>query len=152
MIEHIVVGIDPDSERHGVAIFKNKKLVELKQLQLMQIIRQIVEVYAPSEDASLLFSIEDVCANNFVYGRNTQKKTTTSARVGRNIGQCQQSQIELMRALDFHGVEYKKHRPTSGNWARAHHKKHFERVTGWSGSSNVDTRSAAYFGFLEAKK
>jgi hypothetical protein len=36
----------------------------------------------------------------------------------------------------------------SKKWKDAAGKKEFERVTGWKGRSNEDTRSAAYFGYL----
>ena len=34
----------------------------------------------------------------------------------------------------------------------AEHKSKFEKITGWTGRSNEDTRSAAFFGFLAASK
>ena len=55
-----------------------------------------------------------------------------------------------MQWLDSLGVPYKLHKPQKGNWAKD--KARFEKVTGWKGRSNEDTRSAAYFGFLEINK
>ena len=67
-----------------------------------------------------------------------------------SIGRCQQSQSELMRFLDEYKIKYVLHKPQKNNWAKNKHQ--FEKVTGWVGRSNEDTRSAAYFGFLGLKK
>ena len=141
----IIIGVDPDSERHGIALFKNKKLVSLQQWALPQVIDFIA-----TQQASLLFSIEDVMRNGFVYKRNVKKYKPVQDKITMDIGRCQQSQVELMRVLDHYGIKYVLHKPHAGNWAN--NKKMFELVTKWNKRSNVDTRSAAYFGFLEASK
>lgn len=89
-------------------------------------------------------------ANQFVYSRNQKASKAAQSKVAMHIGRCQQVQIEIMQWLDALGVPYKLHKPQKGNWAKD--KAMFERVTGWKGRSNEDTRSAAYFGFLEANK
>lgn len=87
-------------------------------------------------------------ANQFVYTRNEKASKAAQSKVAMHIGRCQQVQVELMRWLDHMGIAYRLHKPQRGNWSKD--KTTFERVTGWSGKSNEDTRSAAYFGFLEA--
>ena len=59
-------------------------------------------------------------------------------------------QAEIMRELDSRGIPYELHKPSGGNWAD--NKVRFERVTGWKGRSNPETRSAAYFGYLAVMK
>lgn len=141
----IVVGVDPDSTAHGVAIYRDGQLAELRNMALMDINAWIEEV-AAAREYELLFSIENVLANNFVYARNNQGSKAAQAKVGIGIGRCQQSQMELMRLLDHWEVSYVLHKPCRGNWAKD--KERFERFTGWKGRSNEDCRSAAYFGFL----
>ena len=97
----------------------------------------------------VLFSIEDVCANNFIYTRNQQQNKALAAKVGMSVGRCQQSQKELMRLLDHYEIPYKLHKPQRGNFAKD--KQKFQTLTGWTERSNEDQRSAAYFGLLEAK-
>lgn len=143
----IVVGLDPDSKEHGVAVFENGQLTELHNLDLPSLRRWIDETRIEHQ---MIFSIEDVQAQSFIYGRNVQQSKAAQSKVAIGVGRCQQAQIEVMRELDFSGIEYRLHKPMSGNWAEK--KLLFERATGWKGRSNPETRSAAFFGALEARR
>ena len=142
----IVIGIDPDSKAHGVAVYEDGKLTQLLCIDLMSIYELICQEYGHDVD---LVSIENVCGNNAVFrkagGVNVQES------MGRRLGKVQQSQIELERMLDSINVKYVKSK-ISKLWKNQAGKKQFEQVTGWKGRSNEDTRSAAYFGWLYAKK
>lgn len=149
----IVIGIDPDSDKHGVAIYHDDKLVKLEMLSLMGLIQEVMYIptrTAGGEAITLRFAIEDVCANTFVYSRNVKSNPKIQSTVARSIGACQQSQRELTRLLEFFNIPYSLYKPTKGNWSK--NKSKFQLVTGWSSRSNEDTRSAAYFGFLESMK
>ncbi len=138
----ITVGVDPDADRHGVAIYQGRRLVELRMMNLIEV-RQWLGT-APGE---IEFCIENVKAQNFVYGRNARKG---GMKVVQNIilkvGRCQQAQEELVRELEHRGIRYRLVKPCKDNWAK--NKPLFERVTGWRGRSNEDTRAAAYFGYV----
>lgn len=141
----ITIGIDPDAKASGVAIFYHGKLITLKNCTTVEIVSEI-----KNKACDVLVSIEDVMANQFVYARNQQASKSAQSKVAMHIGRCQQVQIEIMQWLDALGVRYVLHKPQKGNWAKD--KARFEKITGWKGRSNEDTRSAAYFGFLEANK
>lgn len=141
----IVIGIDPDAKASGVAVFYNGELLKLANCTTVEIVSEL-----KNKASDVLVSIEDVMANQFVYTRNQKASKAAQSKVAMHIGRCQQVQIEIMQWLDALGVRYVLHKPQRGNWAKD--KTTFERVTGWSGKSNEDTRSAAYFGFLEANK
>ncbi len=140
----IIVGLDPDSQKHGVAVFRDGVLRELLMLDLPNLRRWI-----DAQTQPLRFSIEDVLAQNFVYTRNTKASKAAQSKVGVAIGRCQQAQAEVMRELDDRGIEYELHKPTAANWADS--TPQFKRFTGWTGKSNPETRSAAYFGFVAAR-
>lgn len=142
----IIIGIDPDSKAHGVAVYVDGKLDKLDCSDLVGIVG-FIKVSRAIE--SIEFHIEDVCANNFVYARNNKGNKSVTSKIAMSIGRCQQSQTELMRMLDYYKVKYVLHKPQKGNWAK--NKAQFEKVTGWTGRSNEDTRSAAYFGWLGTK-
>lgn len=142
----IIIGVDPDSKAHGVAIYIDQELTGLKSTQLMEAYEMLLDLILDYGRSNILFSIENVCANNFVYARNASSNKNIMAKMGLSIGRCQQSQTELIRMLDFLEINYILHKPQKGNWAK--NKKTFEQVTGWSKQSNEDTRSAAYFGWL----
>jgi hypothetical protein len=148
MASKIVVGIDPDAERHGVAVYVDGTLIELTMLYGLDIAKKFDKIN-PMGSADIVFHIENVMANEFVYARNTQHNKSAQSKVAMHIGRCQQAQIELMRLLDAFELPYMLHKPQKGNWATE--RDVFERVTGWTKQSNNDTRSAAYFGYLGVK-
>jgi hypothetical protein len=143
----IVVGIDPDSDRMGLAVYVDKQLCICTTATIPELITE----YLPQlrEKGDVLFSIENVLAQNFVYARNEKKTRGSHGAVCNSIGRCQQNQKELIRWLEHYDLPCVQYTPTQGNWAN--NANLFERVTGWTKRSNSESRSAAYFGWLAAK-
>lgn len=138
----ITIGIDPDSQAHGVAVYEGKKLVSLHQMDTPAIVSHITNM----GQVDIQFSIENVLANNFVFVQKQTGRRSIDMTIGRKVGMAQQSQTELMRWLDKLEIPYQLHKPQKGNWAK--NKEQFKQVTGWEKRSNEDTRSAAFFGYL----
>ena len=147
----IIIGVDPDSKAHGVAIYENGTLINLENLPLMEFNNMLDFWYQEAGRTNIEVHIEDVCANNAVFMKpaNSKKSIAEAKARGRTLGMCQQSQIELERLIEYWDIKIVKHK-TSKMWKKD--KKQFEMVTGWIGRSNEDNRSAAYFGFLGVKK
>ena len=143
----ITIGIDPDSKAHGAAVYRDGILSDLATMTLVDVMTFINS--EENSETSLLFSIEDVMANQFVYSRNQHSSKAAQSKIAMHIGRCQQAQVELMRWLDHSCKKYELHKPVKGNWAK--NKPAFEKATGWTKRSNEDTRSAAYFGYLALK-
>jgi len=143
-----IIGIDPDSSAHGVAIYEDGKLKELNQWALPEIITFLTQIQSKDD---CLFSIEDMKAKKCVYKQHSAKKVRPQGEIGRRLGMCQQSQIELERMLTTLEIPFKLIKPQSGNWADTKLKSQFEKLTGWNKRSNADTRSAAFFGYLALK-
>ena len=141
----ITVGIDPDSKAHGVAIYNQGQLIDLNQWSLPEIITFLMQGHIKG---NCKFSIEDAKLKKCVYRQNSHSKARAQGEIGRRLGMCQQSQIELERVLESFGIPFVLHKPQAGNWADTKMKAQFEKVTGWNGRSNADTRSAAFFGYL----
>ncbi len=141
----IIIGIDPDSEKHGVALYVHGQLKELLMKNRIEIMAELKKDYG----MRVIVSIENNLINNFVYGKNANKNKKIEGEILRKVGRVQQAQIELMRDLDQIGTAYVLHKPTSRNWKK--NTELFKRTTGWTGRSNDDTRSAAYFGWLQLK-
>ncbi len=138
-----IIGIDPDSKKHGIAIYESGKLIDLRMMKR-------AEVVMLARESECIVSLEDVMANQFIYTRNIKQSMKVQATVAMHIGRCQQSMVELEEDLLAAGAKIIKHKPNKGNWAKK--RGYFERITGWEGQSNEDTRSAAFFGYLEARK
>lgn len=145
-----VIGIDPDSNKHGVAIYENKKLIALESLSLMSVMSFLQSLH--DNEGSLLdlveVHIENVCGMNAVFRQRQVGNGNVNSSMARRLGMCQQAQIELERMLIRFQLVPVKHK-ASKMWKKD--KKQFELVTGWTGRSNEDTRSAAYFGWLGLK-
>ena len=145
-----VIGIDPDSDKHGVATYENGKLTRLDSMTLMQLMTYIQNLIGSALFGEWIeFHIEDVCASNAAFAKKGVKNARAATAINRSIGKCQQAQIELERMInhlvgDFNVTKHK----ISKKWKDKNGKAQFEKVTGWTGRSNEDTRSAAYFGFL----
>ncbi len=141
----LIIGIDPDSDRHGVAVYKNGKLEILRMMSRNEIIEEF------KYNAECFFSIENVASSNALHTKKGTRNPRVNQSIARRIGLNQQSQIELMRDLDYYGMPYVLHKPSS-RWKNQAEMELFKRATGWDKRSNADTRSAAYFGFLESNK
>lgn len=136
------VGIDPDSVKYGVAVYHDDKLVELWNMETPELVNYL-EHYKSN---ILQVVIEDVLANKFVYGRNSKGGSAVVATIARKVGMCGQAQRVAMQFCEQAAIPVELVKPTKDNWAKD--RKRFERITGWTGQSNEDTRSAAYFGRL----
>ena len=141
----IVVGVDPDSEAHGIALYYDGELKELTQWSLPKIITFLMQ---ENVQGNCLFSIENAKLKKCVYRQNSSSRARAQGEIGRRLGMCQQAQIELERVLESFGVPTMLHKPQAGNWADTKLKGQFEKLTGWNGRSNADTRSAAFMGYL----
>lgn len=150
----ITVGIDPDSERHGMAVYVDGTLTVCATATAVEIFTHHLPLLL--EQGDVMFSIENVMANNFCYAMKFPPGLSPSSREKikqdrmRKVGRSQQAQVELMRWLDHYELPYILHKPQKGNWAD--NKAQFEKVTGWTGRSNPDSRAAAYFGWLEVMR
>lgn len=146
----LVIGVDPDADKHGIALYRNGELTDLKMLNLMGFIDLIDEF----SNFDITVSIEDNNAVSAAYKARDKKGGNghIKLKMAQDIGKCKQAQIEIERACEKLGVKVVKYKQ-SKFWKSADTgKKQFERITGWTKRSNEDTRSAAYFGYLEAAK
>ena len=81
--------------------------------------------------------------------RDSSKNIHVKLKMAQHIGMCKQAQIELERIAEHMEIKVVKHK-ISKMWKKD--KKQFERVTGWTGQSNEDTRSASWMGYQGLKR
>jgi hypothetical protein len=141
----IIIGVDPDSSKHGVAVYLGGVLRDLHSLELPDFVGLLEFYFAINGEIEI--HIEDVTANNATFRKKFVKNDRAEKAVTRSVGKCQQAQIELERFVAKYELKLVRHK-ISNQWKNQAGKKIFEKVTGWKGRSNEDTRSAAYFGFL----
>lgn len=144
----VIIGIDPDSNKHGVAIYVNGKLNRLLSAGLFELFDVIKHLLSEHE---VQIHIEDVCQINTTFSKSYVKNSRAQTTVSRSVGMCQQSQKEVERMAEYLCVPVVKH-PISKHWKSPKEGNHAMKKLGWNGSSNEDTRSAAYFGYCGVKQ
>ena len=103
----IIIGIDPDSKKHGIAIYENGILIALECLSLMGLQGFLsshrknnpIPVSVIPEDIEV--HIEDVNGVSAAFGaRDSGKNIHVMLKMAQSIGMCKQAQIELERILE----------------------------------------------------
>jgi len=117
-------------------------------MTLMEL-RDLLEDIRPRE--SIEIHIEDVCGISYSgFHVRAQDSLSVKLKKAENVGMCKQSQREVEFLAEYLGIKVVKHR-ISKAWKSQVEKKMFQKITGWTGLSSEDTRSAAYFGYLGLK-
>ena len=136
----LVVGIDPDLVKSGIALVRDGRLVELYALgfpHLLEYARQLV-------DGNALFVVEDVEHDSTTYHR-ARTNNRAHARIAQNVGQVKGVARVLVECLQHMGADVQQIKPLSGPTKRRAKTdaEYFKKITGWPGRSNADTRDAA---------
>lgn len=140
----IIIGCDPDSSKSGIAIFNSSELLTSLSCMSLIDIYKCFDAYAKTGDVELhIENVNGISSNAFsVKGRDALPVKLKKAE---HVGKCKQAQIEIERIAEYFNIKVVHHR-VSKQWKK--NKGMFEKVTGWNGRSNEDSRSAAYFGWL----
>lgn len=146
------IGIDPDSAGNGVALYIDGKLSILKNLSAAALTLLCVELQA-NENSRVRIHIEDVKATKAVFKDRFNKKDKLEQKLmkAQNLGMCKQAQSEVEMMAEALGIQVFKYQ-ISKRWKDQQEKATFQRATGWTGRSNEDTRSAAFFGFVGVRR
>lgn len=144
----LIIGCDPDVDGKGFAIYEDGVLTELRQFDLLDLYLWINGLLPTSVDIEL--HIEDLNANkSSAFNHKGRQSKAVQNKISESVGRCKHAQIEVERIAEYFGIKIVRHK-VSSMWKKD--KKQFEMVTGWTGQSNEDTRSAAYFGWIGTKK
>ena len=143
----VIIGIDPDSNKHGAAVYVDGKLNRLLSVNLFELFDIIKLILS---DSDIQIHMENVCQINATFGKEFVKNNRAQTTVSRSIGMCQQAQVEVERMAEYLSIKVVKH-PISKAWKESKSGNRILANLGWAGRSNEDTRSAAYFGYLGVK-
>ena len=148
----IIIGCDPDSKKSGMAEYMpnpsgiGSMLVSLKSRSISHIFILFSYMHRNNIEAELHIEDLNAISSNAFSVRSKDPLPVKLKKAG-NVGQCKQVQIEIERIAEHFNIKIVRH-SVSKQWKDKYGKSEFERVTGWIGRSNEDTRSAAYFGML----
>lgn len=147
----VIIGCDPDSNKSGFAYFKDGKLTDLRCMGIVEFYEWLSGIKSLGP-VDIELHIENLLGNrcsSFNWRHDQGKRV--HAKISESVGRCKQVQFEIERIAEHFGVKIV-HHPVSSKWKSQAGKKEFERLTGWAGRSNEDSRSAAWFGFIGSRK
>lgn len=142
----IIIGCDPDSNKSGMAFYVNSELCMLECMSLINIyveFESIAEQWADKEIELHIENVNGISSNAFSV--NKKDSLPVKLKKAEHVGKCKQAQIEIERIAEHFNIKVVHHR-VSKQWKK--NKGMFEKVTGWTGRSNEDSRSGAYMGYL----
>jgi hypothetical protein len=150
-----IIGIDPDCVKSGLAVYEDGKLTGLLNFTLAEYI-EMLPLLAQEE---AVIAIEDANLIGGMYRHNPRDSRALAAKKAQHVGAIKRQCSVMIELAEAYDVKVKAYKPRQGNWAGvtktvnnkqgvALLKKH----TGWSGRSNNETRSAAFFGWIHLNK
>jgi hypothetical protein len=137
----IVIGIDPDLVKSGVAEVVNGEIVNLHALAFPQLIEFAKLQYKNNEQIE--FIVEEVEADKATYKRKDTNQNQM-LKIAQNVGQVKGVKRVLVECLQHEGIPVRLVKPLKGIYKKKAKAdaKFFNQLTGWTGSSNEDKRDA----------
>lgn len=133
----MIIGIDPDLVKSGVAVTVDGQIITLDAMRFFDLCRFIDE-----HKHQCVFHLENVESSRAVYQRNVNQ--SGMRKIAQNVGQVKAVCRLLVEYLDGAGANYKLIKPLVGHVKKAKNDaEFFNRLTGWEGRSNEDKRDAA---------
>lgn len=142
----LVVGIDPDSNKHGFAIVQDGKIVTLDSLNTDELVSRLTIEASLNK---LCIKLENVLRHKAVYPRAGQSKQSM-LRIAQNVGACKQNAQYLAQRLEQAGFKLNMVNPLPKALSgKSLSHKSFCMATGWNPpakhkkTTNADERDAA---------
>ncbi len=133
----LVIGIDPDLIKSGVALAKDGELLELQAMAFPQLLESARRWIADKA----LFVVEDVEHHATTY-RRSGTNASQHARIAQNVGQVKATARILVECLRHLGAEVQQVKPLAGKRQAKKDANYFAQLTGWQGRTNEDKRDA----------
>lgn len=154
----VIYGIDPDSSRHGIAVYRKNEcskwyLCELLNLNSIQLYKHLNEFEKLAVRAGELeIHMENPCGvSSSSFSHRRSDPPAVKYKKSEGVGRVKQAQVSVEQVAAELKIPVVHHR-NSKCWKKGNDSKLFERITKWQGRSNEETRSAAFFGYLGTTK
>jgi hypothetical protein len=136
----LYIGIDPDTSKNGVGFwYKESKKLELENLtffELFDALKQLKIRY----NITVIIDAGWLNKSNFhVVGTNKN----VNGKIGERVGANHETGKKIAEMCDYLGVEYQLNRPTKSKV----NKEVFDKITGYKGRTNQETRDAGLLVF-----
>lgn len=151
IMNKLIIACDPDVDGKGFAIYEDGKLTRLCTFGLVPLHYWIDNFTLENPNTVIELHIEDLNANkSSAFGHSHKQSKQVQNKISESVGRCKQMQLEVEKVAEYFDIKIVRHK-VSSKWKNAAGKKEFELATGWTGRSNEDQRSAAYFGFIGSR-
>lgn len=147
------IGVDPDSDKHGVAWSWNSVTMEYTTMTLFDLYRFLLS----NMDVKIVIHYEDVLKNNKIFKKKGVRTRNVFGSVARKVGSNQQSLKEMLKMIDevkHPDLKLVAHK-ISKRWKDSQEGKYWMMIH-WgippTQRNNADERSAAYFLTVGCKK
>lgn len=131
-MSEIIIGIDPDLEKSGVAI-RSATHLELKNLAF----HEVITLFDTNRDLIKKVVIEAGWLNKKSNFRNIQSRLVAE-RTAKNVGENHATGKLLVEMAESKGIPVLTIKPTRTKLD----SENFNRVTGWQGRTNQEQRDA----------
>ena len=147
----LIIACDPDVDGKGFALYKDGQLENLLAMPIILFYEFCKKINADGNSSLTELHIEDLCANkSSAFSHCRVDPPAVRYKKSESVGRCKQAQLEVEKIAEHFDIKIVRHR-VSKKWKDVAGRKELERLTGWTGRSNPDTRSAAWFGYLGSR-
>lgn len=139
-IVSFIIGIAPDATKPSFALTQGQKIIELCSMIQPELIERIVRLAALHQ---ITVKIEDVEATKPTFIR-PDVSVAGMMKITQKVEQVKQASRDITEQLKSKGITPVMVKPLRGSVKRAAKKNgvYFNKLTGWTGCSNQDTRDA----------
>lgn len=138
--EKILIGIDPDTEKSGVAFLKGKHL-ELNNLTFFGLLDYLK--ICKNESENLKVYIECGFLNGGNRHLSNTKSNAFNSKIGERIGANHETAKKIIEMCEYLKIQFEKVKPTRTKSTN----DFFKQVTGYKGQTNQEQRDAFFLIF-----
>lgn len=136
----MIIGIDPDLKKSGVALVDDGEVKELRSLSAVDLVLYCRERWIKD---NAVVKMEDPNFNKPVFKR-AGVSPLAMLKIAQNVGQVKAAATLLAEFIMSNGVPVEMVPPLMGYpKAAKNNSELFKQMTNWNGSSNEDQRDAA---------
>ena len=133
----MIIGIDPDIDKVGFCRIFDGTILELKSLDMCSLISQVPILI----DEGYEFAIENVSANNAVFGKYSKAEQYKKVARSKSVGKVQAAHQIIKRWVEYNnGIVIDV--PAGVGKQVKKNAKLFNQLSGWTKRSNQDMRDA----------
>ena len=131
----VLIGIDPDVDKSGIAIFLSKDNFQLKNLRFFE----LYDLLDSLKESTLEIYIEAGWLNKSNWHKVVNGSSNINAQIGQRTGANHESGKKIVEMCEYLGLKYNLIKPTK----KKVDSIIFNKITNYKGRTNQEQRDAA---------